>query len=257
MISRRQFMMSAVAFGVAPLLPVWPTAAWSNTPKGKPPVELRRVADGVYMHISWIPYGDHFGPSNGLIILGKDEALIVDTPVSIPETEELLKKIIGYDRKLLALTHSHGDRIAGFASIKAHTIPSLAHDMTARLAAARNAGVMDQVWYSDIKHITVGGRKIELFYPGPAHAPDNTVLYIEDCQVLYGACMVRALRFDNLGGLGSADLCRWPQSIRNLQQRYKKARIVVPGHGDFGGPELLTHTLQLAEAAAVGQNCTV
>jgi hypothetical protein len=33
--------------------------------------------------------------------------------------------------------------------------------------------------------------------------------------------------------------------MANLKSKYPDARIIVPGHGDPGGPELIEHTLKL------------
>ena len=207
------------------------------------------------MHVSWIAYPSGFSPSNGLVILGRDAMLIVDTPCSSAQTEDMLDRMVGYDDKKLVITHAHGDRMAGFAAMQARGIPSFAHDTTVKAAVERTQGVIDESWSGETHALDIGGRKVELFYPGPAHTSDNTVVYIEDCAVLYGACLARALDRDNLGGLGSADVCHWPQAVRALQERYSQARIVVPGHGDPGDLSLLSHTLALAEAEREKLNC--
>lgn len=246
LLTRRRFLGGTLGAAVAVLT----SHAWA-----RPALQFRWIADGVYMHVSWIAYPNGFGPSNGLVILGQDAALITDTPCSMAQTEDLLDRIVGYDQKELIITHAHGDRMAGLAAMKARGIPSLAHETTVTAALARTQGEIDKSWSGETHSLDIGGRKVELFYPGPAHTSDNTVVYIDDCAVLYGACMVRALDRDNLGGLGSADVCHWPQAARALQERYKKARIVVPGHGDPGDLSLLSHTQALAEAEREKVNC--
>jgi hypothetical protein len=48
-----------------------------------------------------------------------------------------------------------------------------------------------------------------------------------------------------MGNTTQADLEGWPRAIATLQQRYRDVRVVVPGHGEPGGPELLVHTREL------------
>ena len=36
-----------------------------------------------------------------------------------------------------------------------------------------------------------------------------------------------------------------PATLKKVKTAYRNARIVVPGHGDPGGPELIDHTLKL------------
>jgi metallo-beta-lactamase class B len=48
--------------------------------------------------------------------------------------------------------------------------------------------------------------------------------------------------------VSDADVKQYPASIRRVLERYPKAELVVPGHGDVGGRELLEHTLALFAA---------
>jgi glyoxylase-like metal-dependent hydrolase (beta-lactamase superfamily II) len=50
--------------------------------------------------------------------------------------------------------------------------------------------------------------------------------------------------------VADADVAEWPASIRRVLERYPQAEVVVPGHGEVGGVELLRHTITLAEQAA-------
>lgn len=220
-----------------------------------PALQFRWIADGVYMHVSWFSSSHGVVSSNGLVIRGQDRLLFVDTPCSMAQTEEMLGRILEHADKRLVITHAHDDRMAGLPAMQARGISSLAHQTTVAAAVERQQGTIDEAWSGEAHILDIGGRKVELYHPGPAHTTDNTVVYIEDCALLYGACLVRALDRTNLGGLGSADVCHWPQAIRALQMRYSRARIVVPGHGDPGDLGLLSHTLVLAEAEGARLNC--
>lgn len=237
---RRDVLAGGLAAAVASL---WPYRGYAM-----PDLQFRRLADGVFMHISWIATARGFAPSNGLVVLGGDQAVIFDTAIGRAQTEILLARISGYPDRRLAITHAHGDRMSGIAATRARGIWSMAHQRTASMPYALGQGGIDATWQGDSLLLDVGGRKVEWFYPGPAHSPDNTVAYVRDCNVLYGACMVRAMDRTNLGGLGSADVQHWPRAIRAVRERYANARVVVPGHGDFGDARLLDHTLALAEA---------
>ena len=74
--------------------------------------------------------------------------------------------------------------------------------------------------------------------------------FIPDIGVLFGGCMFRTAGF-GIGNTADADLGAYADSVRNVIARYgQDARVVVPGHGTPGGPELLQLTLDLAIAAA-------
>ena len=251
-VSRRRFLGAALGGGAAAAL--WPQIGFA-APQTRPPLEFRSLGHDIWMHMSWLGDPSYYYSSNGLVIFGGDHVLLVDTPWTVPYTEDLLRRIKGARDMRLVITHAHDDRMGGISATKAHGIPSLAYEMTVKAAAEKGLGEIDQSWSGRSHQLEIGGRRIELFYPGPAHTPDNTVVYIPDCRLLFGGCMVRALEKDNLGGLEHADVCRWKSSVEALEQRYKHARTVVPGHWAPGGFNLLTHTAELAEAERRKQNC--
>lgn len=59
--------------------------------------------------------------------------------------------------------------------------------------------------------------------------------------------MARFQRF-RLRLMADADTAAWPASLERVRARFPEVRIVVPGHGSVGGPELLSHTLELLRA---------
>jgi metallo-beta-lactamase class B len=91
----------------------------------------------------------------------------------------------------------------------------------------------------------VGGRELELYYPGPGHAVDNIVTWIGDEKVLFGGCLVKSAGANSLGNTDEADLAAWPATLANVKKRFHEARLIVPGHGDPGGWELVENTLKL------------
>lgn len=70
------------------------------------------------------------------------------------------------------------------------------------------------------------------------------MVWLPDTKLLYGGCFVKGADATTLGNIADADLARWPASIQRVLSLYGGAKVVVPGHGDLGGPELLTHTLK-------------
>ena len=54
--------------------------------------------------------------------------------------------------------------------------------------------------------------------------------------------MLRAKSTTHLGNTNDADLVAWSSSVAKVEARYRQVEIVVPGHGEPGGADLLTHT---------------
>ncbi|WP_026872391.1 MBL fold metallo-hydrolase [Inquilinus limosus] len=248
--SRRAFLCGCAAgLSLALMRPV--RAQDGETP---PPLGFRELADGVWMHTSWKKLEQDWVPTNGLAVIGPEEALLIDTAWTPAQTVALLGRLaeVAPNRPVnLVVTHAHDDRLAGLAAVHARGGWSLARDETVKAAAAQGAGTIQRSWSGESTTITAAGRTVELFYPGPAHTRDNTVAFLPESAVLFGSCMIRAAERNTLGTIAESDLCRWPQSVEAVIARYgKAAKIAVPGGGEPGDAELLARTHQLAKAEA-------
>ena len=91
-----------------------------------------------------------------------------------------------------------------------------------------------------------GGTKVHNFYPGEAHTRDNIVTWIPAEATIFGGCMVKSIDASK-GNLADANVKAWPTTIRAIRSKYPSAKIIIPGHGDPGGKELLDYTIRLFE----------
>ncbi len=58
--------------------------------------------------------------------------------------------------------------------------------------------------------------------------------------------MVKEMRATSLGDTADGDLAAYPHTIRKVVEKFGNADFVIPGHGQYGGVELLEHTIALA-----------
>ncbi len=214
-------------------------------------VEVQPLTEGVWLHTSWQTVAV-FGrvQSNGLIVREGDHLVVVDTAWGAAPSRALLAWI---DRELklpvarLLVTHFHDDRLGGWEVFAERGVRIVASEQTVALGKVTPTAAFE------VYRLQPGERKrsgaLEIFYPGPAHAPDNVVVWIPAGRVLAGGCAVRAAASAGLGNLSDASVAEWGASMRRVIQAYPTAQLVLPGHGDRGGPELLQHTVDLAEAA--------
>ena len=215
----------------------------------KSTVKLRLLRPGVWIHTSRYVFPDgSVIPANGLVVKEGGGLVLIDTAWGEMLTAELLDEIkqeIKLPVRRAIVTHSHADRIAGADLLRQRGIPVFAHPLTVRKAASL-AIAMPTDSLAGLRKpgdaVFVGS--VEVFYPGPAHTPDNVVVWVPSARVLFGGCAVKALD-SNLGNLADADTRAWPGAIHRVMERYPKAEVVVPGHGAEGGRELITHTLEL------------
>ncbi len=210
--------------------------------------------DAVWFHTSWRVLESGPFPSNGMVVFGKRRTVLIDTAWSVADSDLLLT---GVDRvapptrsKLLVVTHAHDDRMVGLPALRAQGVASLGFRQTVQDALARGLVAPDATFGGREKRISAGGKTVTLYHPGPAHTRDNIVAFVEEDGVLFGGCMIRAMGSTALGNTADADLAAWPHSARAVKARFgAKVRHVIPGHGAPGGPELLDHTIALADTA--------
>ena len=235
--------LAALLLVAAPAPAVMKSAPLQST------VKIRLLRPGVWIHTSRYVFPDgSVIPANGLVVKEGGGLVLIDTAWGEMLTADLLDEIhreIKLPVRRAIVTHSHADRIAGADLLRKRGIPVFAHPLTCRRAAA--------VAIAMPSDSLAGLRKpgdaefvgsVEVFYPGPAHSPDNIVVWVPSARVLFGGCAVKSVD-SNLGNLADADTRAWPDAIHRVMERYRQAEVVVPGHGAEGGRELLTHTLEL------------
>ena len=74
---------------------------------------------------------------------------------------------------------------------------------------------------------------------------DNIVVWIPSEQILFPGCMVKEIRSGNLGNTADGDVKAYPDTITKVLKKFPSAKIVIPGHGNYGGAELIKHTLDI------------
>jgi len=220
----------------------------NHTIKVSNDIDLIRLSPNAYIHVSRAAMGS-FGmvSSNGLIFIDKGKAFLFDTPVDEAQTKTLItwvEKNLHVSFVGFVPNHWHGDCMGGLAYIKARHIPSYANQMTIDLARKHHLPLPDKGFKDSLK-LKLNDKAIECYYPGAAHSTDNIVVWIPSEKILFAGCMAKEMKATTKGNLADADLKAWPNTIKKVMAKFPSARIVIPGHGDAGGVELLQHTLDV------------
>ena len=103
------------------------------------------------------------------------------------------------------------------------------------------------ITFTDSLNLDLNNFLIQIYYPGPGHTIDNTIVWLKNQKILYAGCLVKELSSSSLGNITEADLDAYPKTLENLINKYKNANLVIPGHGKWGGIELIEHTLDLSK----------
>jgi len=211
-------------------------------------IELIKISDNAYVHVSVStipPYGKV--SSNGLIFINKNEAFLFDTPV----TDSLTSVLVSWMRDNMRLkivgfvpNHWHNDCMGGLGYLQSQKVKSYANQMTIDIARLKKHPI-PYIGFKDSLNLQLGDKSIECFYFGGAHSTDNIVVWIPSERILFAGCMIKSLASINLGNTADGDLKAYPSTIDQVADKFPMAKIVIPGHGKFGGMDLVIHTKEL------------
>jgi metallo-beta-lactamase class B len=211
-------------------------------------IELIKLCEHAYVHVSYTeipPFGRV--ASNGLVFINGGEAFLFDTPVTDLQTKDLVKwlqdamklKIVGF-----VPNHWHSDCMGGLGYLQRLKIKSYANQKTIDIARLKHLPV-PAIGFKDSLELKLGNKLIKCFYFGAAHTLDNIVIWIPAEKILFPGCMIKSMDAKDLGNTTDGDLSAYPGTIDKLINRFPSVKIVIPGHGAFGGFELIRHTKEL------------
>jgi len=214
-------------------------------------VMLRHVCDSVYVHVtrdSLRSYG--WFSSNGMVVVKNGRALLVDTPMDDTKTAVLvtyLRDFMHVYVDCVIVSHFHDDCLGGLNYIHRSGIPSFCGSRTADICRDSGLPVCSSV-FCDSMQFSFQGLTIICRFFGAGHTRDNIVTLIPEKQVLFGGCLIRAAEAQGLGNLSDACVEQWENTVQRVKALYGEVAVVIPGHGMYGGPELLDHTVGLVQA---------
>jgi metallo-beta-lactamase class B len=232
----------AIMFCIQGFTQEYPTLKISND------IELVKLSEHAYMHISYTNLSGYgrIG-ENGLIYINNNKAFLFDTPWDDSVTKDLknyikdsLKaKVVGF-----VPNHWHNDCMGGLAYMQSIGVDSYANQMTIDIAKSKGIPVPANA-FTDSLTLKLNDKVIKCYYLGAAHSLDNIVVWIPDEYILFAGCMVKDITAKGMGNTVDGDLKEWPLTIDKLMIKFSSARVVIPGHGMFGGLELVQHTKEL------------
>jgi glyoxylase-like metal-dependent hydrolase (beta-lactamase superfamily II) len=198
------------------------------------------------------------------IVGGQHSVLVIETGMGPRNAEAVLTFAAEYakGRKLyLTTTHFHPEHAFGAQSfageatflINKAQADDLADKGPGYLEMFRGLGesvarqlegvelVRPDVVYDQEHDLDLGGRIVRLRATGRAHSKGDQVITVPDADVLFTGDLAEAGQFAIFPWFPPHDTdvsgTRWLAVMERLAEQ--TPRVVVPGHGDIGGPQLL------------------
>jgi glyoxylase-like metal-dependent hydrolase (beta-lactamase superfamily II) len=225
-------------------------------------LRLQPIADDVYAIIG--PLGnrsaENLGNNASFGFVVTDEGVVLIDPggsyKGAAELHALIRSATDQPVRLVINTGGQDHRWLGNGYFHERGASIVAHD---RAVADQRARVQDQLFvlgnllgeggldgtepvyadrtFSESMTLSLGGTRIELMYPGPAHTPGDTLVWLPERGILFTGDVVYVQRM--LGVIGVSSSASWVEAFERVAEL--EPRIVVPGHG---------HVTDLREARA-------
>lgn len=212
---------------------------------------MKPISDHFLLYVTYHDIDGSPFPANALFVITAPGIVMIDCPWDTNQTNKLIDSAEAlYKKKVIACiaTHFHEDRTGSLDILKRRGIKTYSSHQTFELCKKRSEPQAEFYFENDTT-FSFGSFKIQTFYPGKGHSPDNIVIWFEQDRILYGGCFIKSTESSTLGNLSDADVPAWLASVRNVQREFPKPVLVIPGHQAFKGSECLAHTLWLLEKA--------
>jgi len=192
----------------------------------------------------------NFISNAGFVVTPKGVVVIdaLGSPILAQKLMLEIRKVTKQKVVAVILTHYHADHIYGLQVFKQAGAKIYAQELgkdylyseTARqrLKASRidfapwissaTRLIPADIWVVNEKSITIGGIVFQLSKVGPAHTPEDLMVYVPSEKVLFVGDLVFRGR---IPFVGNADSKGWLNALDRIEQIDPK--IIIPGHGSY------------------------
>jgi glyoxylase-like metal-dependent hydrolase (beta-lactamase superfamily II) len=168
------------------------------------------------------------------VFLVTPDGVIATDPINAAAATWLkaeIKSRFDKEIKYLILSHDHPDHSSG-GEVFADTALVVAHDNAkTTIVGEKRATAVPDITFSDRMTIELGGKTVELIYPGKSHSDNLIAMYFPDERAVFTVDFISTKRLA-FRTLGDAYFPEWIEAIKRVEAI--DFDILVPGHGAMG-----------------------
>lgn len=212
-------------------------------------LKISLLTGDFYIYTTYNLYKGSRIPANGMYLLTNKGAVLFDSPWDTTQFQPLLDSIKSKHNKNVLMciaTHFHEDRTGGLEYYTRRGIKTYTTIRTDQLSKKKGMKRAQYLMKKDTL-FRIGQYSFYTYYPGHGHAPDNIIIWFDKEKILYGGCLVKSVADGDLGNLGDASIDGYAITIRNVMERCRNPKFIIPGHNDWTDTGSLEHTLKMAQ----------
>lgn len=210
---------------------------------------IHKITENVFQHISYLDT-ESWGKvaCNGMVYIVGNEAVVFDTTPndsSSLELIEVIKNKLNAKVKFLVVNHFHVDCLGGIKTFVENGVEIICNSMTLELAKKDNIN-FEATTFDDEYIIEIAKQKVINKFFGEGHTADNIISYLPSEKAMFGGCMIKEIGAGK-GNLADANVNGWSKSVKKVKLAYPEVQYIIPGHGKYGGVDLLDYTIKMFE----------
>ncbi len=229
------------------------------------PFELHQVDDTPVYYVigkSGVPDAENEGHTSNAGFVVTDSGVVVFDALGTPALGyrllQRIREVTDLPVERIVISHYHADHIYGLQAFREHagnppvwaqtqalgyvggTAASQGEDARRRLAQRREVLfpwvdentriVTPDHTFAEDTGFTVGGVTFVLKHLGPAHAPGDSIMLVQDYNVLFSGDVIYKGRVPFLDS-PQTDIDHWLEGLDNLVVLQPPPEFVIPGHG--------------------------
>jgi len=212
-------------------------------------LKITRLTGDFYIFTTYNTYKGERTPANGMYLVTEKGVVLFDTPWDTTQFQPLLDSIKSKHKKNVIMciaTDFHDDRTGGLEYYRMRGIKTYT---TKQIDEASKKNGMKRAEFLMTKDTTfkIDQYTFQTYFPGQGHTAVNIVIWFNKQKILYGGCLIKSAQARDLGNLLDANIKEYAATVKNVQNKFKDPKFVIPGHGDWTNPKSLEHTRLLAE----------
>jgi glyoxylase-like metal-dependent hydrolase (beta-lactamase superfamily II) len=137
----------------------------------------------------------------------------------------------GVPVKYLIYSHDHRDHIAGGEVFAPEATVIAHHNARATIIGEHRPTAVPEITFTDRMTLNLGGKTVELIYPGPSHSDNSIVMHFPAERAVFTVDFISVNRLPYMG-LNDAYFPQWIDAVKMVEAM--DFDILVPGHGPLG-----------------------
>ncbi len=214
----------------------------------QPKLKISHLTGNFYIYTTYNTYEGSQIPANGMYLLTNNGVVLFDTPWDTTQFQPLLDSIkLKHSKNVIMCiaTHWHSDRTDGLEYYKQKGIKTYTTKLTDELSKKNNKKRAEYLIKKDTV-FNIGQYTFETYYPGQGHTEDNIVIWFDKEKILYGGCLIKGAKAENLGYLGDGNILDYETTLKNVQKKYADPKFIIVSHHDWNNINSLKHSIKLA-----------